>query len=455
MEVATVLDIKNDICDIARLFDFEGSISVDASLQDDILNTIIEFEGKKYNFSDVLRADDLVERKSLRKRYIKKHVYDILQKTFNIFLPWGSLTGIRPARLFADTAAEMGEENAVKYFKEFYGVSGPKIELLREICASPKSKTPEKGALFYVGIPFCKGRCSYCSFFSADIDKNSGLIEQYIDCLLKEILAVKKIIKDNNINIYSVYIGGGTPSALPLFQLKRVLAEFDELPFKEFTVEAGRPDSIDAELLEALVACGVTRISINTQTANNNTLARIGRRHTFEDYVKAYKLARQYDFVINTDIIAGLPGENAEDFRNTADSIAALLPDNITVHTLSLKRGANLLIEGYKHSANVSEMVDYARSALNKYGYKAYYMYRQKNTAAHLENTGYCLYGKECLYNIDNINDRVSVFACGADAVSKKVSGNRIERRGNPKDIKTYCESFEKISESIKLFYGK
>lgn len=453
MEVITDLNIKNDICDIARLFDTEGQIEINCSFSGNTLYTHIKHDGINYDFTDEIITEDKLEYKRLYKRYVKKHTYDIIKKGYGGVLPWGSLTGIRPVKLYEDAVSDMGQAAADKYFAEFYDVSAQKIALVKEIYSVQKKLPKNIGAQLYVGIPFCKGRCSYCSFFSSDIDKNAGLIDNYINCLIKEITAVKEIADSRNISFDSIYIGGGTPSSLPLNDLQRVISEVKNISVKEFTVEAGRPDSITTKLLDMLKENNVNRISINPQTANDATLIKIGRRHTFEDFINAYDIAKKYDFIINADIIAGLPDESDTDFINTLDKIAQVLPQNITVHTLALKRGAELAIEGYKHGKSVSGMIDYAYKTLHKYGYNAYYMYRQKNTAGNLENAGYSIADTECLYNIYNLNDKSDIIACGADAVSKKVCGNRIERQGNPKDIATYCAKIDDIITAKKAFF--
>ena len=389
--------------------------------------------------------------KRLYKRFAKKHLYEVLKEKSKTILPWGNLTGIRPVKLYNQTVLEMGEEKADDYFINFYDVTRQKLDVVKEITKVQKKYLLNDGntADIYVGIPFCKGKCSYCSFFSADIEKNKNLTHGYVNCLIEEIKCVKDVIDKNNIKINSIYIGGGTPSSLPLNYLEKILKELKNISTKEFTVEAGRPDSINKELLEVLKFNKVGRISINPQTANDKTLKLIGRKHTFYDILKAYELAVKYGFIINMDIIAGLPEETLEDFMFTSDSVIRLMPDNITVHTLAIKQGADLNLSGYKHKSSVDKMLDYADGKLHKNGFYAYYMYRQKNTAGNLENTGYCLNGKECRYNIDNMEDTLNIVACGANAISKRIfEKGRIERQDTPKDIKTYCQKIEIIKEN-------
>jgi len=449
MIVKTDLNIKNDLNDIARLFETDGTITVNCHTDKEKLYTELDFKGVLYKFDDKIITSDNLIYKRLFKRYAKKHLYDVLKSDANAILPWGSLTGIRPVKLYGQTMEESGN-NAEEYFKDFYDVSQGKIELVKEIYNTQnKVNSFNYKAGLYIGIPFCKGRCSYCSFFSADIEKNNNLILPYVNALIEEIKCVLDLLKQNKLEISSIYVGGGTPSSLPIELLENILKLVKDIPVKEFTVEAGRPDSINKELLNVLKANNVTRISINPQTVNDNTLKIIGRRHTFEDFINAFEIAKNYNFIINTDIIAGLPQEEYSDFVKTVDSVIKFKPQNITVHTLALKQGANLKIAGYRHGDNVNLMLDYAAKKLHNFGYGAYYMYRQKNTAGNLENTGFSLDGYECLYNIDNMSDKADIFACGADAVSKRVfSKGRIERQGNPKDILTYCNNIDKIKNN-------
>lgn len=449
--------IENDLYDVKRLFNVTDEARVCCRLEGNRLFTEIRYLDKSYSFSDSIEAKDEVEFKRLYRRAAKKRLYDVLKENTGKFLPWGSLTGIRPVRLFSQTAREMGYEEAARFFIEYYDVSPQKLDLVRQIEKTQRKyleSVPDYSDL-YLGIPFCRGRCSYCSFVSAEIEKSSHLVKDYAASLIKETEFVKDLIEKSGISINSIYIGGGTPSSLPVEELKNILAPLKNIGAREFTFEAGRPDSIDKELLDMLKSYSASRISINPQTANDETLKRIGRRHTFSDCQRAYELAKGYGFIINMDIIAGLPGEDPEDFKRTADAVIALRPHNVTVHTLCLKRGALLAREEYTHAENASRMLDYAQSALHNSGYNAYYMYRQKNTAGNLENVGYSLDGFECLYNMDNMEDTVSVIACGANAISKRVyAGGRIERLDSPKDIKTYLDKTEKILRDKLSFFG-
>lgn len=453
----TFLDLSYDLNDIKRLFGAGEEVSASCCLDGSRLITEIEYKGKSYSFSDEIEAEGEIEFKRLCRRAAKKRLYGVLKENTGISLPWGSLTGIRPVRLFSQTVKEMGYEEAQRYFLEFFDVSPSKLELLKRIEKVQRKYLADDPKIcdLYAGIPFCRGRCSYCSFISAEIEKSAGLIDSYAFCLIKEIEFVKNIIAKNGLKVNSVYVGGGTPSSLPLEKLEEILAALKDIEAGEFTFEAGRPDSFSEELMELLKRAGVNRISVNPQSSSDETLKRIGRRHTFSDCVRAFGLSEKYGFIVNMDIIAGLPGESLEDFKRTADAVIALRPHNITVHTLCVKNGALLARTGYSHTECASQMLDYAQNALHNSGYNAYYMYRQKNAAGNLENVGYSLPGFECLYNIDNMEDSVTVAACGANAISKRVfSGGRIERLANPKDIKTYCSKIDALLEKKELFFS-
>jgi coproporphyrinogen dehydrogenase HemZ len=450
--------INKDLYDVARLFDWRLDIKADCEISGNNLLTGIQTNGKLYSFKDKISANEELLFKRLEKRYAKKHLYDVLKQITGKYLPWGSITGIRPVKLYGQIEEETGD--ADNYFLDFFDVKEEKLQLVKQIYDVQKkylipANEAAKYADIYVGIPFCKGRCSYCSFFSADCDKNKDLIDCYIDNLVKEIKCVIGIIDKKGYIINSIYVGGGTPTSLAPGKLEKALALLKTVTAKEFTVEAGRPDSISAQMLDMLAKNNVSRISINPQTVNEGTLKLIGRAHSIQDFYNAFDIAKKYSFIINADIIAGLPQENLNDFINTVKSVISLNPHNITVHTLALKHGADLNNSGYIHSENVNEMHNYGSAELNKSGYYAYYMYKQKKSADELENTGFSKSGCECLYNIDNISDGVNIIACGANAISKRIFGaERIERQDSPKDIKTYSQKIEQILLGKRQFFN-
>ena len=375
-----------------------------------------------------------------------------LAKKFNVNLPWGALTGIRPTKL---AYSQMEKEGDFKdFFIDTMKVSEQKTELVSQIVNTQKGiyKKDDTNTDFFVFIPFCPSRCKYCSFISADVKSAKAHVDEYIDTLIDEIDFSSKFIK----NLRSIYVGGGTPVALTDEQLDRVLCALDKINTGvEFTVEAGRPDAITESNLNILKKHNVTRICVNPQTFSNQTLVRLGRNHTTEELIEKYLMAKDI-FSINMDFIAGLEGETFEDFKASIDKAIELSPDNITVHTLCIKKGSRLAESEKRLSGEqVGKMVDYARETLIKNGYDPYYMYRQKYMAGNLENVGYTKPNKACVYNIDVMEEIAQNVSCGANAISKRVfnGGERIERYASPKDVVTYINKIEGIKEGkSKLF---
>ena len=330
-----------------------------------------------------------------------------------------------------------------------------RIEL---ICHNQQSvyKTDLDQVDLFVNIPICVSRCSYCSFLSAELGKIKKSVQAYCDLLCRDIARAKELIAKMNKKVRCIYVGGGTPTSFTAEQLDSVLSLLGDIDCREFTVEAGRPDTIDKQKLDIMAKNNVGRISINPQTFNQSTLDAIGRKHSVEDIFRIYEVARQYDFEINMDLIAMLPDESFDDFKHSVDTAISLNPDNITVHTLAMKRGSNLKLEGYdnKQIENLPEqMVDYSFQSLISSGYEPYYMYKQKYMSGNLENIGYCKPGKECVYNIDIIEETHSIIACGAGGISKRLyqAEDRLERLANPKGIDVYLardeENFDKREE--------
>jgi len=442
-----------DISEVVNLFaDADGlAIEHSAYLTGEEFFNKVKIEGKEYSFKDVASFNGALEEKRYFKRFAKLSVYRALSEHLGVSMPWGALTGIRPVKL-AYTHGEGFEE----FLQQTMLVSPAKTELVKKIVDAQRGiyKVDEDSGDLFVGIPFCPTRCSYCSFVSSEIARAKN-IEEYVDALVSEIESSLPMIK----NLRSIYIGGGTPVSLPKPLLTRVLGAIGKNTAGiEYTVEAGRPDCIDREVLEILKEYGVTRICVNPQTFNDATLELLGRRHTSAQIFESFALARELGFDINMDLIAGLPGESFEDFRYSLDTACSLRPENITVHTLCLKKGAKLkesvtrLTDG-----EVEEMVDYAHSALFEAGYQPYYLYRQKYMAGNLENTGYALPGKVCVYNVDIMEEITQNVACGANAVSKRVfpAENRIERYGAPKDIATYIAKVPVIIDAKRELFAK
>ncbi len=411
----------------------------------------VTLNGKEYKAKNSHTYTDLLDKKRYEKRFSKLCLYSALSDYFGVKLKWGALTGIRPVKM----ARDLGE-NFEEKFRQIFGVEDKKINLVKEILKVQNNlydKNSKYSGLF-VGIPFCPSRCAYCSFISEEIGKTK-YAEEYKNALIKEILA----LKGKTSNVRSVYVGGGTPVCLSNEHFSQILFAINQVVEKgiEFTVEAGRPDVITEEKLKIMKSVGVTRVCVNPQTFSNKTLKLIGRKHTTSDVIEKFKLVKSYGFDINCDLIAGLTGESLVDFQNTVDTAIELNPENITVHTLCLKKGAKLKTETDRLTVDsIDQMIDYSYHALKKAGYNPYYMYRQKYAAENLENVGYSKQGKECVYNIDVMEENSNNPACGANAVSKRVflDENRIERYGTPKDIKTYIDKIDKIIDEKNKFFG-
>lgn len=447
-------EFENDLGEILREFgelsNYEFSVFGNFEGDKFIVSTEINDKKWEYNY-DFIFSDEL-EKKRLLKRYLKISLYKSLTFYFERNLPWGSLTGIRPTKL-AYQYIENNEDFESKFLNELL-VSKDKTEIVKKIinAQKPYYEKNDDNCDFFVGIPFCPSRCAYCSFLSNEIAKEKN-IKEYIDALIKEIEGSKKLVK----NLRSVYIGGGTPVSLKTEDFLRVLDAIGKVDV-EYTVEAGRPDVITEENLKIMKEYGVTRVCVNPQTFSDETLQKLGRRHTAKECKEKYALVRSFGFDVNMDLIAGLIGEDFDTFKNSLDTAISLNPENITVHTLALKRGSRLRESVDRLTENeVSKMVEYAHSALEKAGYSPYYLYRQKYMAGNLENTGYAKKGKECIYNIDIMEEIAQIIASGANAVSKQVENakNKIERVGAPKDIKTYIDKIDQVLDKKFNLYNK
>ncbi len=397
-------------------------------------------------------------------------IFALLSEITGYTPPWGVLTGVRPSKLMLRLIEDMGEEAAKNYFMGSLLVSKDKTDLAYTVAKAEErivNLTEDNSFSLYVSIPFCPTRCSYCSFVSHSISNSNArkLLPEYLEKLYEEIEYTGKIASELGLRLESVYFGGGTPGVLEAPQMDRLLCavenSFDLSTVREYTVEAGRPDTITPEKLRILRLHNVGRISINPQTFNLKTLEIIGRNHSVEQAVKAYQLASAYDFdCINMDLIAGLPEESFADFKSSLDTAISLSPGNITVHTLALKRSSELNAagSGVADGNEAKQMLEYASSALNVNGYKPYYMYRQSKCVGNLENVGWCKKGKECLYNVFMMEECHSVLAVGAGAVTKlrQPGSTNIERIFNYKYPYEYISGFDKITErknGIKSFY--
>lgn len=399
-------------------------------------------------------------------------LYKLLCDFTGLTQPWGILTGVRPVKLLRRLAEESNEEQAVKKFEKDFFVSNEKIALSRETEHNERKilelSKPESFSL-YVGIPFCPSRCSYCSFVMASIERAEKLIEPYTKLLCEEIKLTAEIANKLGLRLETVYFGGGTPTTLSAEQLDTVLGtvnkSFDMSTCREFTVEAGRPDTIDIAKLFALKENKIDRISINPQTVNDEVLKTIGRKHTAQQFFDVFELARKCGFDnINTDLIAGLPTDTPESFKNSLDSIVRLNAECITVHTLCMKRASRLTTEGVtldlQQARDAREMLAYTQNILGQNEYIPYYMYRQSRMVGNLENVGWSKRGFESLYNVYVMDETHTILACGSGGVTKLKRNNPdyLERIFNFKYPYEYIDRFDELIQrksGIMQFYGQ
>ncbi len=446
------LDYKKDLEEVIFMFTSGENINITHFEENNgkIFKDKFTFLGKDYNFVNEKETEGELELKRYEKRFSKLGLYSILSNHFNVNYEWGALTGIRPVKM----AYSIGE-NFEEEFKKVFSVSKKKIEVVKDIIKTQENILDKNGEYLdlFISIPFCPTKCAYCSFISEEI-KKCKLVDAYVDALCYEIEKSLPLVK----NLRSIYVGGGTPLSIKSEQLSRILTALSPAVKEgvEFTVEAGRPDVITSEKLQILKDFKVTRICVNPQTFSNKTLEIIGRKHTAESVIEKYNLAKSFGFIINMDVIAGLPEEDFNEFKNTVDTVISLNPDNFTVHTLCLKKGSNLKTKIKRLEVGaISKMTDYAYKIAKENGYNPYYLYRQKYAADNLENIGYAKPNKECVYNIDVMEETSLNLACGANAISKRVfkEQNLIERYGAPKDILTYVNKInEIISKKEQLF---
>lgn len=395
-------------------------------------------------------------------------LFPMLHQRTGIRPAWGLLTGIRPVKLYREMAGKLGAPKAQQKLEQDWLVLPKKTALLTETEAHESkvlALSRRESFSLYISIPFCPSRCSYCSFVSHSIELARKLLPEYVRLLCEEIAYTADLAARLGLRLETVYMGGGTPTTLSAEDLRQVLGavvrHFDLSNVREFTVEAGRPDTITEEKLLALRECGVGRVSINPQTLNPQVLAATRRGHTVEQFWETYQLAQRIGFdSINVDLIAGLPLDTPPSFAATVDAITEAQPGNITVHTLAIKRAAELGPEGHllEQYRGVEHMIDYGYHRLADYGYHPYYLYRQKNTAANLENTGFCLPGKDGLYNVYIMDETHTILAVGAGGVSKLKNPDteRIERVFNYKYPYEYNSGFQEIlrrKQAVEEFY--
>ena len=426
---------------------------------------------KKESEESILFEEELVEtaagKKEVRNTF-KRMMYDILSRLTGKTLPWGTLTGVRPTKIvYALLEEGKNIDEIIEYLKKEYYVSERKSKLAINVAHNEMRllETADYGSGYslYVGIPFCPTTCLYCSFTSYPEVIWKDRIDIYVEALIRELEFTAKLMDGKVLDTF--YMGGGTPTTLTPEQMDRVLSciedNYDLSNLKEYTVEAGRPDSITKEKLMMLKKHGVDRISINPQTMNDDTLKLIGRQHSVQAVKEAFYLARECGFDnINMDLIVGLPGENEQHVKNTMNEIMKLSPDSLTVHSLAIKRASNLNIlwEKYKDYSitNTDDIINMTADCAAMMGMEPYYLYRQKNMAGNFENVGYAKAGKEGLYNILIMEEKQSILACGAGASTKVVflAENRIERVENVKDVKTYIENIDEMIDRKRRFFN-
>ena len=434
--------------------------------------TVLSMDGKTAegrSSLDVSTAKDEYERERLLQRIVKLSFFEAARSLTGVTPAWGALTGIRPAKL---AASIMEEGNSAaetdRILRDTYFVSEPRRRLAIE-CAEAGLKAERDLApndiSLYLGIPFCPTRCAYCSFVSNSVEKSFHLVEPYLEALFREIDSAAELVRDLGLNIKSFYMGGGTPTTLTADQMTRLLArlntKFDLSNVVEYTVEAGRPDTITGDKLLALKNGGVSRISINPQSMEDRVLSAIGRRHSADDIRAAMELVNKIGFPhVNMDLIAGLPEDTPEGFRRTLDEVIAFGTDNITIHTLSLKKGSRITLEGTRIPKvdEVAAMLDYADPTLRGADFAPYYLYRQKYMSGSFENVGWCKEGGTGWYNIYIMEELHTILSLGAGGSTKLVDpkNNRIERVFNLKYPKEYIDRAEKIRENqaaVRLFY--
>ncbi len=435
------------------------------------LFVLVKLEGSVFQKECVVESqEENLERETERRFAVL--LYQLLSGITRSIPPWGILTGVRPIKLMRRFTEEIGLEKTIFHFSKKFLVSDEKIALSVQTMKKEQEildLSQKNSFSLYISIPFCPTRCSYCSFVSQSVKRAARLIPEYVSLLCEEIKHTGLIAKDLGLHLETVYVGGGTPTTLSPQQLEELFLaikkNFEMDTCREFTVEAGRPDTITKEKLTVMKEAGVTRVSINPQTMNDKVLQEIGRKHTVQETIDSYVLTKKMEFdSINMDVIAGLPSDTANSFENTLTEICKLQPDSITVHTLCMKKASELTAEGQKLTRKAAEeaskMNRFAEKKLKEENYFPYYLYRQSRMVGNLENVGWAQKGKEGLYNVYVMDETHTVLACGAGAVSKlkDPQGTYLERIFNFKFPYEYMARFQEMmrrKEQVKEFYDK
>ncbi len=415
---------------------------------------------------NIIEKLTLPGKESVLQISLKQAIVFFLTRYTKEIAPWGILTGIRPGKLMLKMdELGMPEDTQTSLLGDIYLVNGDKILLLQSVARAQKPflekmKVRKDLASLYISIPFCPSRCYYCSFPSNPLNSDA---EKYLDVLLKELELIGETIRSKGLKVNAVYIGGGTPTVLNSKGLLKLLEAIRKnIPLDEeleYTVEAGRPDTIDKEKLNLLEGFGVNRISINPQSMQDSTLQRIGRRHTVADLYKSFELAKyNRDWIINMDLILGLPGEGVREIEDTVNKVIGLKPDNITVHSLAIKKGSSAWEDNYTSRSlrYWSDIQKHVHGNLESSGFIPYYLYRQKYIVGNLENVGYALPGKECHYNIAIIEEKQNIFGVGAGTVTKIMNFENATHKNiyHPIDLRTYMQGYEDVHFKVRQAFN-
>ncbi|MGL5712455.1 MAG: coproporphyrinogen dehydrogenase HemZ [Paraclostridium sp.] len=469
-------DYKYEVAELFKLFttqfrfikdeeEFKKIIINEINIDNDVLKSTAKYyedNELKVIKEEVLDISGLSDEdiKKNTKVVIKRSIFKVLDEVFKSYVPWGILTGIRPVKIVHSLLDKgLNEEQIRENLKSNYLIKDEKIDLALDIAKRERVfiyPIDKDKISLYVSIPFCPTRCVYCSFPANPMKQFGQLRDEYVKALIKEVKGLAKLLQETNKEIETLYIGGGTPTTLEPEQMdtliKALFKELDLSNIKEFTVEAGRPDSITREKLEVMKKHNVSRISINPQTMNDETLVKIGRDHNVNDIIDTFNMARKLGFDnINMDIILGLVDEDIDMVRNTLERIKELSPESLTVHTLAIKRASTLKENLDKYELTRYEemikMIDLSMEYAQDMGLNPYYMYRQKHMLGNLENIGYAKEGYECIYNIQIMEEKQSNFAVGAGAITKYVyvDEDRIERADNVKNVEQYIDRVDEM----------
>ena len=473
-------DFKYEVAELIKLFTTQFNFVDNKDVGMTLENSVVYYNDKVFSKTVYLENYQVIyesldhksieglseqEIKKITKETIKRSMYNVLMKKFNSYVPWGILTGIRPVKIVHNLLDKnLSDKDIRENLKTNYLISDEKIDLALSIAKRERKfiyPIDKNKISLYISIPFCPTRCYYCSFPANPLKQFGHLKKEYIDKLIIEIKGLAKLLKETHKEIETLYIGGGTPTTLDAEEMdiliKALYKELDLSNIKEFTVEAGRPDTINREILECLKKNNVTRISINPQTMNQETLDKIGRGHSVNEIKEAFHLAREIGFDnINMDLILGLEGENVDMVRNTLEEIKKLSPESLTVHTLAIKRASKLkenmdeyVLTQYEE---MIKMIDLSMEYAKEMNLSPYYMYRQKQMLGNLENIGYAKEGYECIYNMQIMEEKQSNYALGAGAISKFVyiDEDRIERVENVKNVEQYIDRVEEMIDRKK-----